>query len=83
MIQNHRFTCILVKDNGIGIAPENLSQVFNRFWRADKARSQRKSGTGLGMSIAQAIAIRHGGKITVQSELGQGSCFEVILPTSF
>ena len=83
MTQNHRLTYILVKDDGIGIAPENLSKVFNRFWRADKARSQRESGTGLGMSIAQAIAICHGGKITVQSELGQGSCFKVILPASF
>ena len=81
--RNHRFTCIMVKDDGIGIAPKNLSKVFNRFWRADKARSQRESGTGLGMSIAQAIAVRHGGKITVQSELGKGSCFKVILPVSF
>ena len=83
LTRNHRSICIMVKDNGIGIAPENLSKVFNRFWRADKARSQRENGTGLGMSIAQAITVRHGGKISLKSELGKGSCFEVILPTSF
>jgi signal transduction histidine kinase len=56
--------------------------VFDRFWRADKARSRREGGTGLGLAIAQAIAKRHGGKITVTSEVDVGSTFQVRLPLS-
>ncbi|MGB0561568.1 MAG: sensor histidine kinase [Spirulinaceae cyanobacterium] len=71
---------IRVADTGIGIAPEHLEQVFERFWRADRARQADQGGTGLGLAISQAIAQRHGGQITVTSELGTGSCFEVCLP---
>ncbi|MBF2078117.1 MAG: HAMP domain-containing histidine kinase [Synechococcales cyanobacterium T60_A2020_003] len=69
-----------VRDTGIGIAPEHLPLVFDRFWRADQARSRREGGSGLGLAIAQAIAQSHGGSIQVRSELGVGSCFQVILP---
>ena len=75
-----RFGIVSVKDTGIGIEQENLPYVFDRFWRADKARSRREGGTGLGLAIAQAIAKRHGGKITVTSEVDVGSCFQVRLP---
>lgn len=71
---------INVRDTGIGIAPEDLPYVFDRFWRADRARTHREGGTGLGMAIAQTIAFTHGGKITVTSQLGLGSCFQVRLP---
>jgi OmpR-family two-component system manganese-sensing sensor histidine kinase len=71
---------INVKDTGIGIAPEHLNQVFERFWRADQARSYRDSGSGLGLAIAQSIAQTHNGLITVTSQLGVGSCFTVRLP---
>ncbi|HEY9646693.1 MAG TPA: HAMP domain-containing sensor histidine kinase [Chroococcidiopsis sp.] len=71
---------ICVADTGIGIAAEHLPFVFDRFWRADQARARREGGSGLGLAIAQAIAHQHHGQITVRSELGQGSCFQVELP---
>lgn len=71
---------INIKDTGIGIAPEHLNQIFERFWRADQARSYRDGGSGLGLAIAQSIAQTHGGLITVTSQLGVGSCFTVRLP---
>jgi signal transduction histidine kinase len=71
---------VKVQDTGIGIAPDQLPHLFDRFWRADQARSHHDSGAGLGLAIAQAIAQRHGGEISVQSETGQGSTFTVRLP---
>lgn len=71
---------VKVEDTGIGIAPDQLPRLFDRFWRADQARSHREGGTGLGLSIAQAIAHAHGGEITVTSQMGIGSCFRVRLP---
>ncbi|PMB05422.1 two-component sensor histidine kinase, partial [Fischerella thermalis CCMEE 5328] len=70
-----------VQDTGVGIAPEDLEKIFERFWRADKSRSYNSGGSGLGLAIAQAIAQNHGGLITVTSQLGVGSCFTVRLPT--
>jgi signal transduction histidine kinase len=64
----------------MGIAPEHLPLIFQRFWRADKARARRIEGSGLGLAIAQAIVQQHGGKITVSSQVGFGSCFAVCLP---
>lgn len=75
-----RTVVVSIEDTGIGIAPEDLPFVFQRFWRADKARSQRSGGMGLGLAIAQAIAKSHGGEITVSSQVGIGSCFRVRLP---
>ncbi|HBL13705.1 MAG TPA: two-component sensor histidine kinase, partial [Cyanobacteria bacterium UBA11162] len=80
LAKQNRFAIVSVKDTGIGIEREHLPLVFDRFWRADKARSRREGGTGLGLAIAQAIAQRHGGKITVTSKVGVGSCFQVRLP---
>jgi signal transduction histidine kinase len=71
---------VRVCDTGIGIAAADIPHLFDRFWRADKARSHRHGGTGLGLSIAQTIAHGYGGQITVSSKLGQGSCFQVRLP---
>jgi two-component system, OmpR family, manganese sensing sensor histidine kinase len=76
----NRFVIVSVEDTGIGIAPERLKMVFQRFWRADRARSYRSGGQGLGLSIAQAIAQQHDGEITVSSKEGEGSCFRVRLP---
>jgi signal transduction histidine kinase len=64
-----------VRDTGIGIAPDSLEKVFDRFWQGDRSRSSH--GTGLGLAIARTIVQQHGGKITVKSELGQGTCFRV------
>ncbi|MGD1808470.1 sensor histidine kinase [Dapis sp. BLCC M126] len=71
---------IKVQDNGIGIAPEYLEKVFERFWRAEKSRSYKAKKFGLGLAIAQTIAQKHGGLITVDSQLGKGSCFTTRLP---
>lgn len=69
-----------VRDTGIGIAPADLPHVFERFYRADKARSRDAGGTGLGLSIARWIAHEHGGEIVVESQIGRGSTFAVRLP---
>ncbi|MEH2163514.1 MAG: HAMP domain-containing sensor histidine kinase [Nostoc sp.] len=70
-----------LQDTGVGIAPEYIDKVFERFWRADQSRSYWSGGSGLGLAIAQAIAQNHGGLISVTSQLGVGSCFTVRLPT--
>lgn len=71
---------VKVQDSGIGIAREHLDKVFERFWRVEKSRSYQSGKSGLGLAIAQAIAQKHRGFITVESELGLGSCFTVRLP---
>lgn len=71
---------ISVRDHGGGIGPEDLPHVFERFYRAAKSRSREDGGAGLGLAIAKWIAESHGGRIDVQSVLGEGSTFHVTLP---
>jgi heavy metal sensor kinase len=73
---------IAVSDEGPGIATEDQPKVFDRFWRADKARSRADGGTGLGLSIVRQIAQTHGGDVQLQSRLGVGSTFTIWLPTA-
>jgi len=80
VVRHNRSAIVSVKDNGVGIAPEQQPFVFERFWRADKAQARREGGMGLGLAIAMAIAQRHGGEITLSSQVGVGSCFKVRLP---
>jgi heavy metal sensor kinase len=69
-----------VRDNGVGIPPEDLPHVFERFYRASKDRSRRDGGAGLGLAIARSIAERHGGKIEVESQPAVGTVVRVFLP---
>ena len=72
---------IRVQDHGCGIPPEHLDRIFERFYRVDKARSRKLGGTGLGLAIVKHIALAHGGRVAVQSQVGQGSLFSIYLPT--
>ncbi|HKS31821.1 MAG TPA: ATP-binding protein [Chthoniobacterales bacterium] len=69
-----------VSDEGVGIAPADLPRIFERFYRADRARSRDLGGTGLGLSIVKHIAQLHGGRVEAESTIGQGTTIRVILP---
>lgn len=71
---------IVVKDQGIGIAPRDLKRIFERFYRVDRARSRQTGGTGLGLAIVKHIANNHGGSVSVWSSEGQGSTFTLRIP---
>jgi len=91
-LRNNDEAGFAVRDTGVGIAAADLEHIFDRFWRADRARSRRPSGDsrgsvdrggfGLGLSIAQWIAQAHGGSLTAQSRLARGSVFTVLLPVN-
>ena len=71
---------IEVQDSGSGISPQDLPHVFDRFYRTDESRARVTGGRGVGLSIARAVVETHGGTISVESEIGVGSCFTVTLP---
>jgi len=71
---------IAVRDWGVGMTPDQVERVFDRFWRADPSRQRTTGGTGLGLAIASEDALAHGGRIDVWSEKGEGSCFRLTIP---
>ena len=77
---------VVVRDSGIGIAPEHLARVFDRFWRADPSGrdtaggARSRDGAGLGLAISRALARGMGGDLTVESTPGTGSAFTLVLP---
>jgi signal transduction histidine kinase len=75
-----RFLLVAVRDQGIGIAPEDIQRIWERFYRVDNTNTRRIGGTGLGLSITKALVELHGGRIWVESQAGQGSTFFFTLP---
>ena len=71
---------IYIADYGVGIAGIHVEHIFERFYRADKARSRELGGTGLGLAIVKNIILLHGGTIGLESELGKGCTFRISLP---
>jgi two-component system phosphate regulon sensor histidine kinase PhoR len=70
----------MVEDTGIGISPEHISRLTERFYRVDKSRSRETQGTGLGLAIVKHVLLRHSGTLQIKSEAGKGSTFIVCLP---
>jgi two-component system phosphate regulon sensor histidine kinase PhoR len=71
-----------VKDSGLGIAPEHISRLTERFYRVDRSRSRETGGTGLGLAIVKHVAQRHGAELHIKSQPGQGSCFSITFPAA-
>ena len=80
--QDSRYVKVAVSDTGPGIAPDHLPHVFDRFYRAEAARTRAEGGTGLGLSIARGLAEAQGGKLTIESTVGKGATFYMELPKS-
>lgn len=80
--QSQTKVIVTVKDTGIGIPSDHLPFIFQDFWRSETVKVKYPEGLGLGLTIAEAIIQQHQGKITVISEVGVGSCFQVHFPLS-
>lgn len=83
IVKDETSAIITVKDTGIGIESDEIYKIFDRFYRVDKARTRETGGTGLGLSISLAAVELHGGNIQVESEIGKGSTFRIIIPITF
>jgi two-component system sensor histidine kinase SenX3 len=82
LYDNDKQVIVRVTDTGVGIAPEHVDRIFERFYRVDDARSRDTGGSGLGLAIVRHVAIIHRGEVVVQSILGEGTTFMFILPTT-
>ena len=80
LVRQDGLAVIRVKDTGIGVAPEDLPHIFERFYRGDKARARDEGGAGLGLAIARWIVEEHGGEIEAKSRPGEGTTFTVRIP---
>ncbi len=80
LIRARKFAVVIVQDTGVGIPPEDLPFVFQWFWHSEPTQERQPEGFGLGLAIARAIVRQHRGKISVTSQVGVGSCFQVSLP---
>ena len=78
--RQNRDAVVTVRDTGVGISADDLPRVFERFYRADPARSRDPGGSGLGLAIAQWVAAEHGGTIELASRLGEGATVTIRLP---
>ena len=78
-VKNNGKTEIAVSDNGMGISDENISKIWDRFYRADDVRNDEYGSCGLGLSMVKSIAELHGGGVSVKSELGKGTEFKIVL----
>jgi two-component system sensor histidine kinase BaeS len=81
--QENENVIIRVEDTGVGISEKDLPYIFERFYRTDRSRNSRTGGAGIGLTIVKAITEMHHGKISVQSRVGTGTKFEILLPTNF
>jgi signal transduction histidine kinase len=72
---------IEVRDRGIGIEPADQAQLFTPFFRADRSRDRHTGGTGLGLALSRGIVVSHGGTISVESRVGEGTVFRIRLPS--
>ena len=79
LLQDKDSVIVKIADNGAGIAPDDQIHIFERFYKADKARDRSLGGNGLGLSLVKKIIELHGGTVTVESEIGKGTTFEIFL----
>lgn len=80
---DHQFFTFRVSDSGLGIPEEELSHIYERFYRVDKSHSREIGGTGLGLAITKSAVLMHRGSITVTSVEGEGSSFTVRIPLTY
>jgi two-component system phosphate regulon sensor histidine kinase PhoR len=81
LMMNHE-AVFSVTDTGLGIEPQHLDRLTERFYRVDRSRSRETGGTGLGLSIVKHILSRHQGRLEITSEFGKGSTFKAVFPKS-
>jgi two-component system, OmpR family, sensor histidine kinase ArlS len=79
VIEDNGIIQITIKDQGVGIPVEDLPHIFDRLFRVDKSRSRTTGGFGLGLAIVKQLVEAHGGEITVESQVREGTCFTILL----
>ena len=78
--EDEKFYYFSFADTGVGVSPEHLNRLFERFYRVDKSRSKATGGTGLGLAIVKHIAVLHGARIDLESTVGTGTTIRIIFP---